>query len=102
MSDNYEAKARLILDGKADLLDDGKIVMIAAKRFNEDFWTAYSKQIAKPVKEPEKLRHVSLSLLKIAGFCPECKDFVCGFRGTMSYCTHCGQKIMFTEDYDDD
>ena len=40
--DGYEEKAQLILKGGAGLLDDGKVVMLSAKRFNEDFWDAYS------------------------------------------------------------
>jgi len=98
MSDNYDAKAGLILDGKADMLDDGKIVMIAAKRFNEDFWTAYSKQIAKPVKRP------NFNGVTVKGECPVCGNLLFAMPNTVSYCRSCGQKVMFSkteEEYDD-
>lgn len=94
MSENYEAKAAMILDGSADLLDDGKVVLVGAKRFNEDFWGAYSKQIAKPISE---LHHTGLTL---KGQCPECKFAMSTPDwnvGKSLFCTNCGQKVIFLE-----
>lgn len=98
MSENYDVKATMILNGSAGLLDDGKIVMIEAKRFNEDFWTSYSKQIAKPVKGS------NFNGVTVKGECPVCGNLLFAMPNTVSYCRSCGQKVMFfktEEEYDD-
>ena len=90
---DYNEKAEMILSGTAVTLDDGKIVMLAAKHFNEFYTPAIAKQIPSPV-----------NYMKIFNT----KYFMCKTCGTYgllhnvlpSYCSYCGQKLVFEEDED--
>lgn len=99
--DGYEEKAQLILNGGAELLDDGKVVMLSAKRFNEDFWDAYSKQIPRKaeVVYPNNIKELGMVNKYVPKIiCPTCKNEMFDYvqKGeNIRYCDACGQKIIF-------
>lgn len=91
---DYNEKAEMILNKSAVMLDDGNVVMISAKHFNEYYTPAISKQIPSPVNYTELFKT---------------KYFVCQSCGTYSllhtvlpkYCSYCGQRLIFKEDEDE-
>lgn len=88
---DYNEKAEMILNGTAVTLDDGKIIMIAAKHFNEIYIPAICKQIPSPVKYIDLFNDRYYS----------CQT--CGTYGRLHsirplYCSNCGQRLIFEED----
>lgn len=88
---DYNEKAKMILNGTAVTLDDGNIVMLSAKHFNEYYTPAITKQIPSMVKYTEIFKT---------------KYFICKTCGAYSllhdirpnYCSYCGQRLIFEDD----
>lgn len=84
--EDYNKKAEMILSGGSVLLDDGKIVMMKTKLFNDVYNDLYSKSIAK--EAPSVPGNEGYSM------CPRCKTYYNNrskLRGYGFYCSFCGQ-----------
>lgn len=88
---DYNEKAEMILSGAAVTLDDGKVIMIAAKYFNEFYAPAVAKQIPTLVKYKEIFKTKYYE-------CPSCGTYALLHSIRPSYCDYCGQRLIFEED----
>lgn len=88
---DYNEKAEMILSGTASILDDGKIVMVSAKRFNEFYDPAFFKQIPRPVK------YITIFNEKYYN-CQTCGTFGRLHYVRPLYCSFCGQRLLFEEE----
>lgn len=88
---DYNEKAEMILSGTAVTLDDGKVIMIAAKHFNEFYTPAVAKQI------PKQVKYIDLFNAKYYS-CQTCGTYGLLHYIRPLYCSNCGQRLIFEED----
>ena len=91
--EDYNKKAEMILSGGSVLLDDGKIVMMKTKLFNDVYNDLYSKSIAKEAMIVEGNPGYCI--------CPGCKTYYSNkskLKGYGFYCSLCGQYQIIPKD----
>lgn len=88
---DYNEKAEMILNGTAVTLDDGKIVMLAAKHFNEYYTPAITKQV------PREVSYFPIFNEKYFT-CPGCGTYGKVRSIRPRYCSYCGQRLIFEDD----
>ena len=91
---DYNEKAEMILSGTAVTLDDGKIVMLSAKHFNEFYTPAIAKQLPKQVSYTKIFNEKYYS-------CPTCNMYGKLHYIRPLYCSFCGQRLAFEEEDDE-
>ena len=91
---DYNEKAEMIINGTAVTLDDGKIVMLSAKHFNEFYTPAIAKQIPSPVKYTTIFNEKYYN-------CQTCGTFGRLHYVRPLYCSFCGQTLLFEEENDE-